>query len=220
VYRVSPTSYTIIGISFGYFGMDSLLISRYPAIGSKEICIHHAVALLSLVVCAQVDGMHMYLLLVLLSELTTPLVNLRWMLDKAGLRHLQLYTVNGLLLMLAWGVGRVALFIPFYLHVLQHWSEIITAPMHAIVLLIGVPALLFMLNTIWFVKIVKGAYKLVFPPPAHRAAAAAAGAFAAAAAGDGTKAGEAGEGGHSPQIVRVTAYSGSQMEPCPTPHED
>ena len=158
----------------------------------------------------------MYLLLVLLSELTTPLVNLRWMLDKAGLRHLQLYTVNGLLLLLAWGVARVALFIPFYLHVLQHWSEIITIPMHAIVLLIGVPALLFVLNTVWFVKIVKGAYKLVFPPPARRTAAVA------AAGGDGVKAGAAaaaGDGVHSPQVVRVNAYSGSQMELSPGPHE-
>lgn len=48
-------------------------------------------------------------------------VNLRWWLDKADLRHLRLYTVNGLLLLLVWGVARVVLFVPFYVHVLANW---------------------------------------------------------------------------------------------------
>jgi hypothetical protein len=41
-------------------------------------------------------------------------------------------------------------------------STVKTIPLHAIVLLIGVPMLLAALNTMWFVKIVRGAYKLVF----------------------------------------------------------
>jgi hypothetical protein len=104
-------------------------------------------------------------MLILLSELTTPFVNLRWWLDKAQLKHLKLYTVNGLMLLLVWGVARVVLFVPFYLHVIQNWSTVKTIPLHALVLLIGVPMLLFGLNTLWFVKIVRGACKLVMQPP-------------------------------------------------------
>jgi len=73
VLRVSPTSYAIIGISFGYFTMDALLLSLHPELATREIAVHHAVALLSLAVAAQVSAMHLYLMLVLLTELTTPI---------------------------------------------------------------------------------------------------------------------------------------------------
>jgi hypothetical protein len=72
VLRVSPVSFAIIGISFGYFVMDGLLLSAHPEMATREMAVHHAVALLSLVVAAQVSAMHVYLMLVLLTELTTP----------------------------------------------------------------------------------------------------------------------------------------------------
>lgn len=73
VLRVSPVSYAIIGISFGYFIMDAALLSLHPELATREMCVHHAVALMSLVVAAQVAAMHVYLMLVLLTELTTPI---------------------------------------------------------------------------------------------------------------------------------------------------
>jgi hypothetical protein len=51
-------------------------------------------------------------------------VNLRWWLDKADLKHLRLYTINGLLLLLVWGVARVVLFVPFYVHVAANWVSL------------------------------------------------------------------------------------------------
>ena len=72
VLRVSPVSFAIIGISFGYFTMDGLLLLMHPEIASREMAVHHAVALMSLVVAAQVSAMHVYLMLILLTELTTP----------------------------------------------------------------------------------------------------------------------------------------------------
>jgi len=285
VLRVSATSYAVIGISLGYFLVDAAVVISHPQISTTEMLVHHAVALLSLVVAAQVSGkqpmvscsrlrhvkvrsgpgraaaadpllvalavlllswvyisvlplersrlsglagavllallflqaappaatvggrpccpdvvalrsgsaaaaaaaalahprglpcaaaaagvaahaaqvrcMHVYLMMVLMSEMTTPFVNLRWLLDKAGLKHLKLYTVNGLMLLLAWGVARVVLFVPFYLHVFQNWATVREIPLHALVLLVGVPLLLFCLNLIWFLKIARGAYKLV-----------------------------------------------------------
>lgn len=75
VFKVSELSYSIIGISFGYFLMDAAVLTWWPEIGSTEMFIHHAVALLSLVVAAQVHCMHVYLLMVMLSEVTTPSVS-------------------------------------------------------------------------------------------------------------------------------------------------
>lgn len=126
-------------------------------------------------------------------------VNLRWYLDKANLKGTKLYTLNGLLLLLVWGVARVVLFIPFYVHVIQNWQSVMQIPVHAVVLLLGVPLLLFGLNTMWFVKIVRGAYKLVFPP----AAAATAGAAPAAAAGKQQQ---------QRQSVEIMAYAHTHLE--------
>jgi hypothetical protein len=72
VLRTSPVSFAIIGMSFGYFTMDGLLLMLHPDLATREMCVHHAVALLSLVVAAQVSCMHVYLMLILLTELTTP----------------------------------------------------------------------------------------------------------------------------------------------------
>lgn len=98
-------------------------------------------------------------------------------------------------------------------------SVIQTNPLHAIVLLLGVPLLLWALNTMWFAKIVRGAYKLVFKQQqqqqqAHTADAAvtAAGAAAAALSSGGAAAGRCAEGKQrvaSDRVVAIKAYAGS-----------
>lgn len=162
VQRVNDLSYTTLGISLGYFMTDALMMFKHPSIGNTEMYVHHAVGVVSLIVAMQLHQAHVYVLLLLMSEMTTPCVNLRWYLDKMGLKSSQLYTINGLLLLLIWGIVRVLLFVPFYAHVYQNWVLISQIPQHAVAILLGVPLVLFALNTMWFVKIVKGAYKLVF----------------------------------------------------------
>ncbi|KAF6260839.1 TLC domain-containing protein [Scenedesmus sp. NREL 46B-D3] len=162
VFHVSELSYAILGISGGYFLVDFCVICWHSQIGTREMYIHHVVSLLSLAIAAQVHSLHVYLLMVLLTETTTPFVNLRWALDRLQMKHVKLYHVNGLLLMLVWGVARVGMFVPFYLHVLQNLRFIVQEPPHAVAMLLGVPLLLLGLNTLWFVKIVKGAYKMMF----------------------------------------------------------
>lgn len=153
VLRVSELSYAVIGVSGGYFTMDAALLAGHPALAAPEIVVHHALALLSLGVAAQVRLLHVYLLVVVLSELTTPFVNARWLLDKAGRRDSKLYTVNGLLLTLMWGVARVVLFAPLFVHMAVHWHvSAAAAPLHALVLLLGVPLLLGGLNLMWCVS--------------------------------------------------------------------
>jgi hypothetical protein len=55
VMRTSELSYIIIGISLGYFVIDATVIARHPEISTTEMVVHHAVALLSLLVAAQVS---------------------------------------------------------------------------------------------------------------------------------------------------------------------
>jgi len=82
-------------------------------------------------------------------------------------------------------------------------SDIQTVPVHAVVLLLGVPLLLAVLNFMWFIKIAKGAYKLVFKKQQQQQqqAAAASSEAAGAAAGKGGKQHEATE------VVSIQAYS-------------
>jgi hypothetical protein len=92
------------------------------------------------------------------------------------------------------------------------------------VLLLGVPLLLAALNTMWFVKIVRGAYKLVFKKQQQQAhttsaaadgavtAAAAAGKAAAALSSGGAAAGRCAGGKQrvvSDKVVAIRAYAGS-----------
>ncbi len=105
---------------------------------------------------------HIYMSAMLLTELTTPFMNLRWMLEKAGAKSSPAYLYNGIAILVLWALARVAIFMPYGMHVVQHWDTIMThIRPHAIAVTICVPAVLAVLNTFWFTKIVRGALKLV-----------------------------------------------------------
>jgi hypothetical protein len=87
-------------------------------------------------------------------------------------------------------------------------STIKTIPLHACVLLLGVPLLLGVLNFMWFVKIVRGAYKLVFKKqiaPGDAAASIQPAAAAAAAGRGSTKK----YNGVPDGVVSIQAYTDS-----------
>lgn len=106
---------------------------------------------------------HGYTLAVLFTELTTPFLNLRWLLHTAGLKDSRIYLVNGLLMVKAWLIARIALFLYLFKHLADHWVEIAAEklPTWCLLLLVGGPPILFVMNVFWLVKIVQGAIKLV-----------------------------------------------------------
>ena len=55
--------------------------------------------------------------MVLLSEVTTPEINLRWYLDISGLKRSKAYLINGVAIFLAWLVS--------FCRVLKHFSFIL-----------------------------------------------------------------------------------------------
>jgi hypothetical protein len=75
--------------------------------GDVAIGAHHLAALASVAASALTGQGHAYTLLLLSTESTTPFVNLRWLLDKAGLRSSASYLINGILLMMTWLMGRI-----------------------------------------------------------------------------------------------------------------
>lgn len=161
VWRVSQTTYGIIGVSFAYFAVDLAVILRNPRISSPAILVHHCAALLSLASVAHARALHVFLMVVLLSEATTPFVNARWWLDHSGAKASRLYAVNGLALLVTWTAARIASVFPFYVAVATNAADIAAVPLHARVLLLLVPALLWCLNVMWWMRIVRGAVKLL-----------------------------------------------------------
>lgn len=138
------------------------MVTSHEALSGAMILVHHIVALLSLATAISVRGAHAYVLFGLFTEVTTPLINLRWQLQEAGASGTKLYMVNGLLMTVVWGCCRVLAFIPLFQHVHAHFADSLRyLPAYALAVLLGVPALLLVFNLLWFAKMVRGAMKLV-----------------------------------------------------------
>ncbi|KAH9706003.1 TLC domain-containing protein [Citrus sinensis] len=97
-----PSTFTL-GVSVGYFLADlGMIIWFYPALGGMEYVIHHLLSIAA-TACAMLTGeAQFYTYMVLISETTTPGINLRWYLDKAGMKRSRAYLINGILMFLAW----------------------------------------------------------------------------------------------------------------------
>jgi len=184
----SPTAGAALAASFGYFLADALLVAALaPALGGADVAAHHAAALLSLGVALATGQGHAPTLALLACEVTTPFVNARAWLDRAGARSHPLYAVNGLILVISWAVGRLGLGAAFLLSLASPAGRGALAALDALprALMVTVPAGLYCLNVWWFAKIARGAAKMLQarraapavpatppPPPAKRAAPA------------------------------------------------
>ncbi|GBF96610.1 hypothetical protein Rsub_09356 [Raphidocelis subcapitata] len=162
VVRTTPGSWLAVGLSLGYFAADAFMVISQEAIWSAMILVHHCMALVSLATAIDIRSAHAYVLFGLFTEITTPFVNLRWRLHEAGAAGGRAYLVNGLAMTAVWGACRVAAFGPLFAHVRAHFGEAVRyLPPYAVGVMLGVPALLFVLNLLWFAKMLQGAAKLV-----------------------------------------------------------
>lgn len=167
--RSDAVSTATLGFSAGYFAMDLImLVLYYPSFGTTALGVHHVAALLSVAASALTGQGQAYTLLLLGTELTTPLVNARWFLDKAGLKDHPLYLINGLAMATSWLAVRV-IFMALYFFPLmwRHRAEEAVLAPPCRVLLNTVPPTLLILNLYWFGKIVKGALALLGPAKAE-----------------------------------------------------
>lgn len=160
--RHTQVSNAALGLSVGYFVLDiGLIVRHFPWMGGPEMLTHHIAAFLSVALASFTGQAHLYTLLLLSTELTTPFVNARWFYDQLGWRSAPIYKVNGVCLFVSWLFGRIVLFMWFFKHMWDHRAEIADLRTDVQILILTVPPLLFILNVFWFGKIVRGLYKLL-----------------------------------------------------------
>jgi hypothetical protein len=146
----------------GYFAADLFMVVAMEALHNGPILAHHLMALVSLYIAIDARAAHAFVLYCLATEVTTPLVNLRWRLHELGRAGSLLYAANGLAMTAAWGLARVAGFVPLCWHLAANAREVAAyLPPYARPIVFGVPVALFVLNLLWFTRMAAGAAKIV-----------------------------------------------------------
>ncbi|KAL8160757.1 hypothetical protein V2J09_002294 [Rumex salicifolius] len=167
-YRSSLLSNFSLGVSVGYFVSDlGLLLWFYPSLGGKEFVLHHALSGIAVGYSLFSKEGQLYTFMILISEVTTPVINMRWFLVIAELKESGAYVINGVLIFLAWLVSketsklvaRILLFVYMFWHVYLHYNQVVKMQPFGFVLVFVVPSILTVLNLMWFGKIVKGLIK-------------------------------------------------------------
>ncbi|KAF9587614.1 hypothetical protein IFM89_004446 [Coptis chinensis] len=159
-FRSSPLSTFTLGISVGYFLTDlGMILWFYPSLGGMEYVLHHLLSVIAVAYSLLFEEGQLYTFMVLISETTTPGVNLRWYLDTAGLKRSNAYLINGVVMFFAWLVARVLLFAYLFYHVYLHYKQVQRMHAFGIFLVLVVPLVLSIMNLMWFGKILKGLKK-------------------------------------------------------------
>ncbi|XP_010680152.2 uncharacterized protein LOC104895369 isoform X1 [Beta vulgaris subsp. vulgaris] len=160
LYRSSASSSFVLGVSVGYFLSDlAMIFWFYPALGGMEYVFHHLLSMGALAYGMLTGLGQFYAYMVLLSETTTPGINLRWYLDAVGMKKSKAYVFNGVAIFLTWLVARILLFMYVFYHLYVHYDQIKQLPLFGYYLVLIAPCVLGGLNLMWFSKITKGMIK-------------------------------------------------------------
>ncbi|KAG9128697.1 hypothetical protein Leryth_022928 [Lithospermum erythrorhizon] len=159
-FRASPISIFTLGVSVGYFLVDLTMICwLYPSLGGMEYILHHSLSAIAVAYSMLSKEGQLYTFMVLISEMTTPEINLRWYLDVAGLKDSLTYLINGIVIFFAWLGARILLFGYMFYHVYLHHHQVVKMHVFGYILVFGVPSVLAVMNLMWFGKILKGLKK-------------------------------------------------------------
>ncbi|GKU92692.1 hypothetical protein SLE2022_386460 [Rubroshorea leprosula] len=159
-FRSSPLSTFGLGISVGYFLTDlAMILWLYPSLGGIEYVVHHSFSGIAVAYSMFTGEAQLYTYMILISEVTTPEINMRWYLDVAGMKRSSAYLINGVVIFFAWLVARVLLFFYVFYHVYLHYDQVNQMHTFGYLLVFVVPSLLGTMNLVWFGKIVKGLRK-------------------------------------------------------------
>ncbi|GMI82196.1 hypothetical protein like AT1G31300 [Hibiscus trionum] len=168
VFRSSTLSTFGLGVSLGYFFSDlAMTLWQYPALGGMEYVIHHILSGIAVAYSMFTGEAQLYTYMVLISEVTTPEIHLRWYLDTAGMKQSIAYLINGIIIFIGWLIARVLLFGYMFYHVYLHYDQVIKMHTFGFVLVFGVPSALGILNMMWFGKIIKGLVKTLAKRPSR-----------------------------------------------------
>ncbi|KAK7387005.1 hypothetical protein VNO78_27442 [Psophocarpus tetragonolobus] len=158
--RSSSLSTFALGVSVGYFIADlGMILWFFPSLGGYEYVIHHLFSLVAVAYSMLSGEGQLYTFMVLISETTTPGINLRWYLDVAGMKKSKAYLINGVVIFISWLVARILLFVYMFYHVYLHFDQVEQMQPFGQILVILVPLVLSIMNLVWFFKIIKGLRK-------------------------------------------------------------
>lgn len=147
----------------GYFVHDFCVViylrNYYPQIG--DFIIHHIVSIVAFTLCEKNNALFWFANVRLLSEFSTPFVNLRWMLNQLELRQSRLYDLNRKITFYAFLFFRICPIPVYWLvaiyNIRQPDFDKLDIPLKAILLVSGIA--LDILNINWFGKLSKGMNK-------------------------------------------------------------
>uniref|UniRef100_A0A803SXP2 TLC domain-containing protein n=1 Tax=Anolis carolinensis TaxID=28377 RepID=A0A803SXP2_ANOCA len=162
-----------VAITCGYLLYDLLLLMRYwRTLGDSLFVCHHLAALYAYGYVLSRGVLPFFANFRLISELSTPFVNLRWFLDTAGWpRSSWLVLANGLAMMVVFFVVRIAV-IPSYYAQVYFWYG--TPEYERLGLWVQlawiVPSVaLEVLNVVWMYRIIRGFYRAFCRSKARKA---------------------------------------------------
>lgn len=159
-FRNSPFSTFALGVSVGYFLADfGMILWFYPSLGGMEYVFHHLLSVAGVAYSMLTGEGQLYTYMVLISETTTPGINLRWYLDTAGMKRSRAYLINGVVIFVAWLVARILLFLFLFYHVYLHYDQVKQMHSYGLLLVSIVPLVLAVMNIMWFGKIIRGLKK-------------------------------------------------------------
>lgn len=159
-FRSSSLSTFSLGVSVGYFLADlGMICWFYPSLGGMEYVVHHLLSIAAVAYAMLTGEGQLYTYMVLISETTTPGINLRWYLDVAGMKRSGAYVMNGVVIFFAWLVARILLFIYLFYHIYLHYDQVKKMHNIGLLLVVVVPSVLAVMNLMWFAKIIKGLKK-------------------------------------------------------------
>ncbi|XP_027085787.1 transmembrane protein 56 [Coffea eugenioides] len=160
--RSSPLSTFTLGVSVGYFLADlGMICWLYPSLGGLEYIVHHSLSGVAVAYSVFTGEGQLYTFMVLISEMTTPEINMRWHLDISGLKRSNAYLINGVFIFFGWLMARILLFVYMFHHVYIHYSQVIQMHSVGYFLVFVVPCALSIMNLMWFGKIIKGLVKML-----------------------------------------------------------
>lgn len=158
--RSSPLCIFGLGVSVGYFFADlGMIFWFYPSLGGLEYVIHHSLSVIAVAYSMFSGEGQLYTYMCLISEVTTPEINMRWYLDTAGMKRSTMYLINGVVIFLAWLIARVLLFVYIFHHIYLHYDQVVQMSPFGCLVVFAVPSALFIMNLMWFTKIIKGLMK-------------------------------------------------------------
>ncbi|GMN60298.1 hypothetical protein TIFTF001_029387 [Ficus carica] len=151
-----------VPVSVGYFIADlGMILWLYPSLGGIEYVIHHSLSGIAVSYSMFSGEGQLYTYMILISEITTPEINIRWYLDIGGMKRSIAYLINGVVIFFAWLVARILMFGYMFYHVYLHYDQVIQMHIFGYLLVMVVPSVLAIMNLMWFGKILKGLKKLI-----------------------------------------------------------